>query len=176
MKKIVIISSSMRQGNSDALCDEFQRGAQDANNVVERINLREKNIKFCTACCDCYNIGSCTIKDDMNNLYEILKQAEILVFATPIYFGEISGQLKVFIDRLYPIYQNLKVKEAYVIASCYQNDKQFVDDSIYGIERFLEDIGNVPLKAVIYGENTDEENDITNEQKQKAYQLGISII
>jgi len=171
MKNIVIISSSMRKGNSDKLCDEFERGANENNNVT-RINLRDINLKFCISCCDCYNVGKCTLNDDMNSLYEKIKNADVIVFATPIYFGEISGQLKVFLDRLYPIYQNLKAKEAYIIATCYQNDKNFINDSVYGIKRFLEDVGGIKLKNIIYGENTDEIGDVSAEQCNIAYSIG----
>lgn len=173
MKNVVIISSSMRKGNSDKLCDEFEKGAKE-NNTVIRINLRDINLKFCISCCDCYNIGKCSLDDDMNALYEKIKEADIIVFATPIYFGEMSGQLKTFLDRLYPIYQNLKVKEAYVIATCYQNSKAFIEDSIIGIKRFLTDVG-VELKAVIYGENTDEIGDVSLSQCQRSYDIGKRI-
>lgn len=174
MKQVVIISSSMRKGNSDKLCDEFEKGAKENNNVT-RINLRDINLKFCISCCDCYNVGKCTLNDDMNSLYETIKNADILVFATPIYFGEMSGQLKVFLDRLYPIYQNLKAKEAYIIATCYQDNKTFIDDSIYGIKRFLEDVGNIKLKNIIYGENTDEVGDVSKEQCKIAYSIGKTV-
>ncbi len=174
MKNVVIISSSMRKGNSDKLCDEFENGAKENNNVIQ-INLRDINLKFCVSCCDCYNIGKCRLNDDMNSLYETIKNADVLVFATPIYFGEMSGQLKVFLDRLYPIYQKLQAKEAYIIATCYQNDKSFIDDSILGIKRFLEDAGNIKLQKIIYGENTDEIDDITEEQCNIAYSIGKQV-
>ncbi len=172
---IVIICSSMRVGNSFKLCDSFEQGAKEAGNTIRRINLRDINLKFCVSCCDCYNIGQCTLSDDMNSLYSCIQQADILVFATPIYFGEISGQLKVFLDRLYPIYQNLNAKKAYVIATCYANDKSVIDKSIYAIHRFLEDAGNIPIAGVIYGENTDEANDITQAQLVAAYKVGKEI-
>lgn len=174
MKNVVIISSSMRKGNSDKLSDELEKGAKENNNVI-RINLRNINLKFCISCCDCYNIGRCSLNDDMNSLYETIKNADVLVFATPIYFGEMSGQLKVFLDRLYPIYQNLKAKEAYIIASCYKNSKQFINDSIIGIKNFLKDAGDIKLKDVVYGENTDGIDDVTQEQCEYAYNVGKQI-
>ena len=175
MKNIVIISSSMRKGNSDILCDEFEKGAKNAGNNITRINIREYNIKFCSACSDCYNVGRCIHKDDMNNFYEAIKNSDILVFATPIYFGSISGSLKVFIDRLYPIYQSLKASEVYVIATCYSNEKKFIDESLHSIRRFLEDAGNIPIRQIIYGENTDEAGDVSSEQKRCAYNAGCQV-
>ncbi len=174
MKKVIIISSSMRKGNSDTLCDEFQKGAEKNNETV-RINLRDINLQFCKACSDCYEIGRCTHLDDMNKIYASIKDADVLAFATPIYFGEISGQLKTFIDRLYPIYKSLKAKEIVVIATCYSNNKKFIDDSINSIKRFAADIGDIPITHIIYGENCDESNDVSSLQKKKAYEIGLLI-
>lgn len=174
-KKIVIISSSMRKGNSDALCDEFEKGAKLNGNEVQRINLRNIHLQYCKACCDCYNIGQCKLHDDMNSLYPTIQEADILVFATPIYFGSISGQLKTFLDRLYPIYQNLKATSAYVIATCYQDSTTFIEQSIYDIHRFLEDAGDIPLTKIIYGQNTDDVFDTTEDQRRHAYLAGIEI-
>ena len=175
MSKVVIVSSSMRKGNSDKLCDEFEKGAKTAGHIVSRINLRDINMKFCKACSDCYTIGKCQIQDDMNSLYEIIKNADILVLSTPIYYSEICGQLKTFFDRMYPIYNKLKAKKAYIIASCYQNDKKYLEDSVLAINKFLYHAGNIPLEAIIHGENTDEIDDITQQQKLKAYKAGLSI-
>ena len=174
MKNVVIISSSMRKGNSDILCDEFVKGLKENLHNVTKIDLRNLNLKFCIACSDCYNVGRCTLIDDMNTLYDTIKNAEIIVLATPIYFGSISGQMKVFIDRLYPIFTSLKAKEIYVIATCYQNSKEHIDNAIIPIKQFASQI-KVPIKQIIYGENTDEAGDVTKEQCNLAYNIGKTI-
>ena len=175
MKNIVIVSSSMRNGNSNILCDEFEKGAKDNNNVF-RIDLRNIKLNFCKACSDCYTQVFCNQNDDMNKLYEKIKNADILVFATPVYFGEISGQLKVFIDRLYPIYYNLKATECYIIATCYQNNKEHINSSLNSIKRFLNNTPNhAQITKIIYGENTDECGDVTSEQRLNAYNIGKQI-
>lgn len=175
MSKVVIISSSMRKGNSDILCDEFHRGLIESNNTVNRINLREKNVKFCFGCSMCLERGECSIDDDMKAMLDIVKEADVIAFATPVYFGGISGQLKVFIDRLYPIYTELKAKKAIVIAACYQNSKKRIKESIYSIKNFLRDAGNIKLDKIIYGENTDNIGDISEKQRQYAYSVGKKI-
>ena len=175
MSKVVIVSSSMRKGNSDILCDEFHRGLIESDNIVNRINLREKNIKFCFGCSMCLERGECSTDDDMKALLDIVKEADIIAFATPVYFGDISGQLKVFIDRLYPIYTKLKAKKVIVIASCYQNIKKFIKASIHSIRAFLKDAGNIKLDKIIYGENTDEVGDVSDKQRHLAYMCGKKI-
>lgn len=175
MKNVVIISSSMRKGNSDKLCDYFQKGVIESRNKVERINLRDIELKFCLACRDCYNFGNCTQNDDMNKIYPIIKAADVLVLATPIYYGEMSGQLKVFLDRLYPLFTSIGKKDIYLIASCYENDTSFIDSSLKSIKRVLSDFGLVNIKGIVYGENTDEPNDISSKQLLAAYNKGKAI-
>ena len=175
MKSIVIISSSMRKGNSDKLCDEFQKGASQNENKTERINLREIKFNYCLACRDCYNFGNCVQNDDMNKIYPKIKNADVLVFATPIYYGEMSGQLKTFFDRLYPLFTSIGKKEIYLIATCYENDKKFVDASLEGLKRVLKDFGLTNIKGIIYGENTDEPNDVSVAQLKNAFNIGVKI-
>lgn len=175
MSKVFIISSSMRKGNSDILCDEFEKGAKDSNNIVDRINLRDLKIDWCLGCSACQETGKCVRKDDMSKFLDKIKEADVLVLATPVYFGEISGQLKVFIDRLYPIYTSLKAKKAIVIMSCYQNSKKHIDESFNTIKRFLKDANNIPVEKVVYGENCDDPKDVHIKQRQCAYACGKGI-
>lgn len=172
MKNVVIISSSMRKGNSDKLCDYFQKGVIENGNHVERINIRDIKLNFCLACRDCYNIGNCVQSDDMNKFYPVIRKADVLVFATPIYYGEMSGQLKTFLDRLYPIFTSMGRKDVYLIGTCYENDTIFIEKSLNGLRRVLADFGLDNVKEIIYGENTDEPNDITKEQLNAAYKQG----
>ena len=175
MSKVTIVSSSMRKGNSNILCNEFQKGLKKNQNEVIRINLRDKRIGFCRGCSLCQETGKCSLKDDMNEIIEIVKDTDILVLATPIYFGEISGQLKCFLDRLYPLYDNLGVKKAIVIASCYQNSKKHIDESLNSLRRFFKDMGNIEISKIIYGENCDSIGDVNDEQKAFARLCGEKI-
>lgn len=175
MKKILIISSSMRKGNSDKLCDEFQKGAIESGNIVTKINIRDIKLNFCLGCRDCYNYGDCVQNDDMNKIYPKILEADVLVFATPIYFGEMSGSLKTFIDRMYPLYTSIADKEVYIIASCYEDNFTFVNDSIKGLKRSLFDFGLENIKQVIYGLKTDEPNDIDKEALAEAFKIGQNV-
>ena len=95
--KITVISSSLRRnGNSEMLADEFIRGAKESGNEVEKITLGGKKINFCIGCLSCQKTGKCVIKDDCAEINEKIHDADVLVFATPIYYYEMSGQLKRF--------------------------------------------------------------------------------
>ena len=84
--KITVISSSLRRnGNSEMLADEFIRGAKESGNEVEKITLGGKKINFCIGCLSCQKTGKCVIKDDCAKINEKIHDADVLVFATPIY-------------------------------------------------------------------------------------------
>ena len=86
-KKVLIISTSLRKNsNSDALAKSFAEGARSAGNEVETVSLTGKNIAFRKGCLACQSIGRCVIKDDAIVLAEKMRTADVLVFATPIYY------------------------------------------------------------------------------------------
>ena len=100
-KKVLILSGSPRKGgNSDTLCDQFMKGAQEAGNEVEKIWVQGRKVAPCLACYYCKdNKGECTIKDDMKEILEKMLAADVLVLSSPVYFYSISAQLKAVIDR-----------------------------------------------------------------------------
>ena len=93
MKKVIVISTSLRGGsNSDMLADRFIDGAKAAGNDVEKISLVGKNIQFCKGCFGCQKLGRCVIKDDVNDIMAKVLKADVICWATPIYYYEMSGQ------------------------------------------------------------------------------------
>ena len=100
MKKVIVISTSLRPGsNSHAMAEQFARGAEAAGHHVEFVSLRGKEIKFCVGCLSCQKTGACVIKDDVPAIMESVLNADVVCWATPIYYYEMSGQMKTLIDR-----------------------------------------------------------------------------
>ena len=86
MKKVIVISTSLRHGsNSDLLADQFVEGAKAAGNEVEKITLAGKNIQFCKGCLGCHKLGRCVINDDVNDIMAKVIKADVVCWATPIY-------------------------------------------------------------------------------------------
>ena len=111
-KNVLIISASPRKGgNSDLLCDRFLAGAREAGHQAEKIFLRDKKINYCLGCGVCNSTHACVQKDDMAPLLDKMVAADVIVFATPVYFYSCDGQLKTFIDRCVPRYTEMKDKE-----------------------------------------------------------------
>ena len=118
-KKVLIISTSLRNNaNSEILAKETERGAKEAGNEVEFITLKDKNIQFCKGCLACQKLKKCVISDDANAITEKMKNADVIVWATPIYYYEMSGQMKTLIDRANSLYATgHKFKEVYLITT-----------------------------------------------------------
>lgn len=102
--KIVVINGSHRGkiGNTNILVEAFLRGVKAAGAETENILLAEKRIEHCKACKACWfnTPGCCVIKDDMADIINLIRSADVRVLATPLYFDNIASMLKVFVDRL----------------------------------------------------------------------------
>ena len=107
MKKVLVVSTSLRnESNSDTLAIAFLRGAREVGNETEYVTLQDKTISFCKGCNACqHGHKPCVIKDDAVEIAEKIKNADVVAFATPIYFYEMAGQMKTMLDRCYPSMQ-----------------------------------------------------------------------
>ena len=106
-KNVLIISSSPRKGgNSETLAASFAKGAGEAGHKVETVYLREKNYGFCKGCLACLKLGHCVIDDDAVEIAARMHDADVLVFATPVYYYCVSGQLKTMLDRANPLFDS----------------------------------------------------------------------
>lgn len=94
-KTVLIVSSSPRKnGNSETLAEAFANGAREAGHSVETVRLREKQMGFCRGCLACLKLGRCVIQDDAVEIAAKMHDADVLVFATPVYYYSVCGQLK----------------------------------------------------------------------------------
>jgi multimeric flavodoxin WrbA len=106
MKVLAVQGSPKKKGNTALLLEHYLRGVEENHRNVEinRVFLQEKNIAPCTGCYTCIEKNSsCVIEDDMQELYDKIIEADLLVFATPVYWWSISAQLKTFVDRFCPL-------------------------------------------------------------------------
>ena len=168
MKNVCIISSSPRKnGNSDQLAHEFEKGALEAGNEVHFISLREKKIHYCIACDYCRSHGgTCVQKDDMQEINEILKKADVLVLATPVYYYNVSAQMKTLIDRTYACFMDMKNVELYYLATSADPNRDSIDGAIRAFHGFEICIPYAECKGVIYGIDNPRHGDIKNHDAQ----------
>ena len=99
----VLVGSPRKDGNTEMLADAFLKGAREAGNEISKIHLKGLKVNGCLGCEYCTkNDGKCVQKDDMQAIYDELRNTDIVVLATPIYYFGITAQLKAVIDRFYP--------------------------------------------------------------------------
>ena len=104
MKKILIIQGGGRpKGNTAQLIESFSNGVKDAGHQVEVVSLVKNEVKGCLGCNACRYEKPCIQKDSFNGLVPKIKAADLLVFASPLYFWTISSRIKAFIERFYCI-------------------------------------------------------------------------
>lgn len=99
MKIVILEGSPNRRGSSNMLADDFRRGAEEAGHIVEVIDAAHAKIHPCTGCIHCGYEGPCVQKDEMEEIREKILSADMMVFATPLYYYGMSAQLKILIDR-----------------------------------------------------------------------------
>ena len=125
---IDFVWQSPEGGNSDILCDEFLRGAQDAGHKAEKIRVAEKKAAPCSGCYYCSTHGgACVHKDDMADILQKMIDADVIVLASPVYFYSISAQLKTVIDRTVARWLEVKDKEFYYITTMADEEKSSAD-------------------------------------------------
>lgn len=104
MKNILVIIGGGRvNGNTAQLVNSFTKGVEEAGHKVEQISLLKTEIKGCIGCNACRFGKPCIQKDDFNDLVPKIKNADLIVLASPLYFWTFSSKLKAFIERFYCI-------------------------------------------------------------------------
>jgi len=99
---LVLVGSPRAKGNTEILADAFIKGATKNGNNAYKVNLRKLKINGCLGCRYCIaHDGKCVLRDDMDQIYPLIDNADMIVFATPVYFYTMSAQIKAVIDRLY---------------------------------------------------------------------------
>ena len=155
-KRVLILSGSPRKGgNSDILCDEFMRGAQESGNN---------------------HSGECTRRDDMAGILQKMIDADVIILASPIYFYSISAQLKAVIDRTVARWLEVKNKEFYYIVTMADDAHTSADTAISCFRGYADCVEGAVEKDVIIGSGVYELGEVKNiPAMQHAYQMGKSV-
>ena len=175
MKKILIISSSPRAGsNSEALAEAFAAGAREAGHEAELISLRGKTVGFCRGCFVCQEKRRCVIRDDADAICQKALNADVLVFATPIYYYEMSGQLKTLLDRLNPLFpSDYAFRDVYMLTAAAEDEAHVPQRAVSGLEGWIACFERARLAgAVFMGGVTDPGEIPEHPALEQAYRMG----
>ena len=178
MKAVLVEASPKRDGNSVTLAKEFIRGLRENQETeITELYLSDLDIKFCRGCWCCIKMGEpgCVIEDDMAWIYPKLNDADVIVFATPIYWWHINAQMKKFIDRLEGLLDgngpnNLSGKSLVLIFTYNMEDP----DGVYlAIQMFRSIAGWAGLNLIVLKYNGFESHvSKAPEKLAEAYELG----
>lgn len=182
-KRIVILNGSPRpKGNTVGLIEAFKQGAEQAGHTVTVFNLQKMNIHPCLGCLKGGKDpqSPCVQKDDMDKIFPMYEEADILVLASPMYYWSITAQLKAALDRLFAVAEKegyyRKLKKSCVMLMAAEGDTKEnlepVEHYYHALLNFLEweNLGEVYAGGVL---NT---GDIKGHPSlEKARQLGTSI-
>lgn len=150
-RRILILSTSPRKGgNSDALADAFLTGAIESGHTVDKLQLADLDLRFCLGCLQCQKTGQCVIRDGMSTVLAKLLRADVVVFATPIYFYAMSGQMKTLLDRTNPLFpSDYAFRDIYLLASAAEAEESAVDGAIHGLQGWLDCFEKTRLAGVV---------------------------
>jgi multimeric flavodoxin WrbA len=178
MKKVIVISTSLRRGsNSDMLADKFAFGAKSAGNDVEKISLVGKDIRFCTGCFGCQRLGKCVIKDDVNDIMAKMLEADVVAWATPIYYYEMSGQMKTLIDRMNAMYPlDYKFRDVYLLTTAAENEEETPKRAEAGLTGWIDCYPKSRLAGTLFCGGMNNPREIEgNAILQEAFEMGKGV-
>lgn len=176
---MILNGSPRRNGNTSKLIESFTKGAKDSGNTVTEFFLDKMNIHGCKGC---FGGGKnpdspCVQKDDMDKIYPVYKEADIIVLATPLYYWTISGQLKSAFDRLFAVaecdsnYRNPKKESVLLMAA----EGHGFEETLYWYDRLEKHMGWKSIGKVLCGGVMDAGDIAEKPELQESYELGKSI-
>lgn len=177
-KRITVVTGSPRKGgNTDIMVKHFVKGAEEAGNTVTVVDAGRSKIGGCLGCEYCFSHeGECVQKDDMQEFYPVLRQTDVLVYATPVYCFTFSAQIKAFMDRMFcGIGKPFGIKETCLLTVFEDKDATIVEPMIATYKALtaysgMKDIG------VVAQHGTYEKGAIEGKPGlAQAYELGKSI-
>ncbi len=172
-KKILILSGSPRKnGNSDYLCDRFFEGAKAVGHDVEKIFINDKKIAYCRACYACQKLGKCIIKDDMEEILNKIIAADVLVFASPVYFYSINAQIKTVLDRTVARWTEIKDKEFFYILTAAEG-REIMERAVECFRGYADCFKGSVEKGVLCAHGLYQKDEAkTSDFANAAYELG----
>ena len=179
MSNVLVITTSLRaKSNSDILAERLIAGARDAGHQVEHISLKGKTIGFCKGCLACQKTQKCVLKDDAIAVAEKVMNADTLVFVTPIYYYEMSGQMKTLLDRMNPLYTtDYRFRNVYMLSVAAEDEETTPEKAVTGLQGWVDCFEKAELAGSLFcgGINDAGEAAGKQEEQDEAYQFGRAL-
>lgn len=177
-KKVLIVATSpRRKGNSNRLAEAFAKGAVQAGHQVETVYLCEKNIGFCRGCLACQKTMRCVIRDDADAIAQQMGAADILVFATPIYYYGMSGQMKAMLDRANPLFSaDYTFRDVYLLTAAAEDGPEMPEGAVHGLQGWTSCFEKARLAGSVFAGGVTDVGEIEGHPVlQTAFEMGSRI-
>ncbi|MCF8070088.1 MAG: flavodoxin family protein [Desulfobacterales bacterium] len=186
LKILSLLGSPRKKGNSTLLANHITLGAESQGASVESIYLNGLNIKPCQGCYACQKDDSkgCAVDDDMQDIYPKVLEADALIIASPVYWFNMSAQIKIFMDRCFALFnENQEVSplsgKKVAIAMTYGDKDAFSSGCINALRTFQDayDYVGSEIVGMVYG-SAEEPGEIVSNKAllQDAEELGIKLV
>ena len=177
-KKVLVISTSLRaNSNSELLANAFAAGAQEAGPEVEQVTLRDKSLAFCKGCMACQKLGRCVIDDDANAIAAKMEKADVIAFATPIYYYEMSGQMKTLLDRANWLYSSdYAVRDIYCLTAAAEDEAGVDEGAVHGLKGWIACFEHARLAGTVFAGGVEGPGEAAGHAAvQQAHDMGAAI-
>lgn len=179
MKILALNGSPRKKGNTNRFIDEMIKAAKENGHEVEKYFLNSLDINPCSGCEICSKGKNCRFEDDGSEIINKLADGASLIVASPIYFGQMTAQLKTVIDRFYSIFNNpdkhFNGKAAIILVHAYPDSEMYasymdlVRTQPFEMNTELEVIGTLEVGDVKFVGDADKKSD----DLKRAYEIGL---
>lgn len=177
-KVLVLMSSARAHGNTHALTEEFVRGAQEAGHAVELLMVARMNVKGCLGCRACrMRNGQCVQHDDMDTLYAKLLEADVIAFASPVFFYNVNAQMKLLWDRTFAIEPMLQGKTFCLITTGAAPAGEYYENIIQSFRHYISCFAQSEEGAIVIAGGAADKGDVAKNTPalQRAYEQGKAL-
>ena len=179
MAQVLVLMSSLRKhGNTDRLANAFIKGVEENGYSTEKIYVNYQNIKPCLGCNVCQKTNQCVQKDDMQEIYEKMLEAKVIVFASPVYFYTFNASMKLLIDRTFAIEKTIHDKDFYLLTTGLAPEESYFRIIKDTFQKYIDclRVGGNRFVDSILGFQTGNKDDIEKTNAlEKAYNMAKEI-
>ncbi len=181
MKKLVaFLGSPRKNGYTTQLINKIIDGAKSVGAEIIIYDLNAEGIRGCQGCFYCRNHETCATKDYLHPMYEDIKSADGIILGSPIYFGTVSGQVKIWLDRMYPMYAldfspRFPGKKAITVYAQANSDNSRFTNAIETTNNTLTSYGWEVIESLLIYNDVSENYSIPNEVMNRAYEVGTML-
>ena len=189
MKVLGIYGSPRKKGNTDQLLDRAIEGAESAGAEVSRIYVRDLKMNGCIECGGCDKTGKCVVEDDMQKVYPLLEEADVIFLASPIFFYGMTSQVKALVDRCQAMWSRRMLNKTHEERKTYDSGRGYLiavgatrgKNLFEGIQlqgKYFYDALDMSYEGGIFFRSLEKRTAVkeTPETLQEAFNLGIKAV